>query len=146
MDEALPAPAPGDTTGAPAACVLIVDDALPRWLAANTAAVLGVALGAHGLIGLGPELPDADGVLHPGIGDTPLPVLASPREGLPALRAKARESGLFVVDFNDAARLSRNYGEYKERLAAGSAGYLGLALHGSRKAVRSISGNLKSLR
>lgn len=127
-------------------CVLVLDDALPRWLAANTTAVLGVALGAHGLIQAGPELPDAEGVSHPGIGTRPLPVLTATREELPALRHKATESNITVIDFNDAARNSHSYDEYERNLLAEDTDYLGLALYGPRKAVKSLSGNLKSLR
>jgi hypothetical protein len=127
-------------------CILVVDEALPRWLAANTTAVLGVALGAHGLIQAGPELSDADGCYHPGIGTMPLPVLAATRDELPALRFKATESHISVIDFNDAARSSRSYDEYEQQLLSGSVGYLGLALFGPRKAVKSLSGNLKSFR
>ncbi|WP_175454946.1 DUF2000 domain-containing protein [Actinopolyspora saharensis] len=124
----------------------MIDEELPRWLASNATAVLGVALGAHGLIQAGPELPDTDGHYHPGIGTTPLPVLASPREELPALRLKAINSNITVLDFNDAARNSRSYDEYEQKLLTESIGYLGLALFGARKAVKSVSGNLKSLR
>ncbi|MHA6799833.1 DUF2000 domain-containing protein [Salinifilum ghardaiensis] len=126
--------------------MLVIDEEIPRWLAANTTAVLGVALGAHGMIQAGPELQDVDGHYHPGIGTSPLPVLGASREELPALRLKAIESNITVIDFNDAARNSRSYGEYEQRLQVGPVGYLGLALFGARKAVKSVSGNLKSLR
>ncbi len=76
----------------------------------------------------------------------PLPVLTAQREELSALRTKARELGLYVIDFNDAARQSRNYDEYKEKLSGKPVGYLGLALYGKKQAIRSIAGNLKSLR
>ncbi|SFD85094.1 hypothetical protein SAMN04487819_10483 [Actinopolyspora alba] len=127
-------------------CVLVLDEELPRWLAANTTAVLGVALGAHGLIRTGPELEDAAGEVHPGIGTRPLPVLGAPGAELPALRRKAIGSGVVVIDFNEAARSSRSYDEYEKNIRMDGMGYLGIALHGPRKAVKSISGNLKSLR
>jgi Protein of unknown function (DUF2000) len=62
-------------------CVLVVDKAvdkaLPPWLIANTTAVLSVALGAHGVILLGPETVDFNGEKHPGIGAMLLPILAA---------------------------------------------------------------------
>lgn len=153
MSPSAPGPIPltsGHSSGSSAVseelCVLVLDDELPRWLAANATAVLGVALGAHGLIQAGPELPDADGHYHRGIGTIPLPVLSSPREELPALHLKAIESNITVIDFNDAARNSRSYSEYEQQLLAEPVGYLGLALFGARKSVKSVSGNLKSLR
>lgn len=127
-------------------CVLVVDDALPRWLTANATAVLGVAVGAHGLVTAGPALPDSEGSWHPGIGTMPLPILSAPRDDLPAVRRKALEQDIMVIDFNDAAKESRVYDEYRERLLSGASGYLGLALIGRKKAVRSITGNLRSLR
>ncbi len=127
-------------------CVFVIADDLPRWLAANTAAVLGVALGAHGLIPLGPELPDAENSAHPGIGATPLPILTAAGDELPALRHKALELGIFVIDFNDAAQYSKTYDEYESRLLSGTRSYLGLALCGPKKPVLSITGNLRSLR
>jgi hypothetical protein len=127
-------------------CVLVVAEELPRWLAANTTAVLGVALGAHQLIPAGPDLPDGEGSTHPGIGTTPLPVLTAPGEELSALRHKAMELGVFVIDFNDAARDSKTYDEYEGTLAGRSVSYLGLALYGPKKQVNSVAGNLRNLR
>ncbi|WP_242907203.1 DUF2000 domain-containing protein [Actinomadura terrae] len=127
-------------------CALVVAEELPRWLAANTTAVLGVALGAHGLIPAGPDLEDHEGGRHPGIGTVPLPVLAAPSGELAPLRLKALKLGIVVIDFNEAARNSRTYDEYEKRLSTEPIGYLGLALHGPKKAITSVSGNLKSLR
>jgi hypothetical protein len=127
-------------------CALVIAEELPRWLAANAAAVLGVALGAHGLIPVGPDLRDEAGSLHPGIGTTPLPVLTTRAEELPALRDKALELGIFVIDFNEAAHSSATYNEYEKKLRAMHMSYLGLALCGAKKQVLSVTGNLKSLR
>lgn len=127
-------------------CVLIVDAELPRWLIANTTAVLGVAIGAHGRIPLGPNLRDHLDSHHPGIGMMPLPILAASAEELPSLRQKALGMDIFVIDFNTAALESHTYTEYEQRLLCGKVGYLGLALHGSAKALSSLTGNLRSLR
>jgi hypothetical protein len=127
-------------------CVLVIDQDLPRWLTVNTAAVLGVALGGHGIVPMGPSLLDNGGSEHPGIGALPLPVLAAPGPELPALRQISLKSGLFVIDFNSAARDSREYPEYEQKLASAEPSYLGIAIHGSAKLVTSITGNLRSLR
>lgn len=127
-------------------CVIVVDEGLPTWLLANSTAVLGVALGAHGHITLGPDVTDREGGIHPGIGKIPLPILAAGRIALPLLREKAIKLGLTVLDFNSAAQLSRTYPEYERRLQADHLEYLGLALFGAAKAVTSLTGNLKGLR
>lgn len=127
-------------------CALVVDEEVPRWLLANATAVLGVALGVHGRIGLGPDLPDVTGDLHAGIGAMPLPILTAPAGELPALRRKGLELGLFVVDFNEAALRSRTYDEYRVALGAIDPGYVGLGVHGQGQAVRSLTGNLRSLK
>jgi hypothetical protein len=127
-------------------CILVLDDELPRWLAANATAVLGVALGGHGRIPLGPDLPDGSGDLHPGIGTVPLPILTAPAHELPALRRKALELGIFVVDFNGAAYQSKTYDQYQDLLGATELSYLGLGMHGSAKPLRSLTGNLRSLK
>lgn len=126
-------------------CTLVIADDLPRWLAANAAAALGVAMGAHGLIPVGPDLRDEAGSLHPGIGTTPLPVLTARAEELPALRDKALELGLSVIDFNDAAHASATYDEYEKHMLAKPVAYLGLALCGPKKQILSVTGNLRSL-
>lgn len=127
-------------------CALVLADELPRWLAANSAAVLGVALAGHGLIPVGPDLLDMTAEKHPGIGTMPLPILTAPGDELPQLRRTAIERGIFVIDFNSAAHSSHTYDEYEKLLGDGPVNYLGLALHGARKAVTSVCGNLKSLR
>lgn len=139
-------PSRGDVLPSNSRCVLVVADELPKWLAVNSAAILGVALAAHGLIPIGPDLLDASGVKHPGIGTTPLPILAAPGDELSQLRSTAIEKGIFVIDFNSAAHNSHTYDEYEKLLADEPVDYLGLALHGPKKAVTSVSGNLKSLR
>jgi len=50
-------------------CVIVIDRDLPPGLAANAAAALGMSLGAQvdGLIG--PDVADADGVVHRGEGE-----------------------------------------------------------------------------
>jgi hypothetical protein len=56
------------------------------------------------------------------------------------------ELGVFVIDFNDAARDSKTYDEYEGTLAGRSVSYLGLALYGPKKQVNSVAGNLRNLR
>ena len=52
-----------------------------------------------------------------------------------------------MVDFNDAALKSRTYDEYRDTLcAAAEPSYLGLGVYGAGRAMRSLTGNLRSLK
>ncbi|HVA88108.1 MAG TPA: DUF2000 domain-containing protein, partial [Candidatus Saccharimonadales bacterium] len=125
--------------------VIVVDDALPRWQVANIAVVLGATLGAQGIVPLGHALTDPDGDEHPAIVEATVPVLAAPAADLSGLRRAAMDRGVLVLDFNSAARDSSTYEEYARRVEETVPIVLGLAMHGPRRAVTSIVGNLKSL-
>ncbi|MBF6605982.1 MAG: DUF2000 domain-containing protein [Chloroflexi bacterium] len=125
--------------------MIVVDDALPRWQVANIAVVLGATLGARGIVSLGHDLTDPEGELHPAIVEATVPVLAAPAAELAGLRRGALARGLLVLDFNSAARDSSTYEEYAGRVEAAVPVLLGLALHGPRRVVTSIVGNLRSL-
>lgn len=57
-------------------CVLVIDEAMPRGLAANTAAILGITWGRLRPELVGEDVTDAAGAIHPGIIRTPVPVLS----------------------------------------------------------------------
>jgi hypothetical protein len=129
-------------------CVIVVDVDLAPGLAANAAAVLAVTLGAtvDGLAG--PDLVDADGDVHPGLFEKGLPVLGAPREALPGLRARALAAGLGVIDIPAVGQETNDYEEvraYVARTATDDLEYLGLALHGPRRAVSRVTGTLRLL-
>jgi hypothetical protein len=126
-------------------CVVVVDDALPAGLAANAAAALALTLGATVAGLIGEELVDADGERHPGLIPHGLPVLAAPRDALPELRRRALATGLGVVDFPVAGQQTTDYAELLRNVAATPAAelaYLGLLLHGPRRAVTKLTGAL----
>ena len=52
-------------------CVLVIDEAMPRGLAANTAAILGITWGRLRPELVGEDVTDAAGAIHPGIIRTP---------------------------------------------------------------------------
>jgi hypothetical protein len=129
-------------------CAIVIDADLARGLAANAAAVLAVTLGArvHGLVG--PDLVDADGEVHPGLFAAGLPVLGAPREALSDLRARAVQAGVGVIDIPALGQQTNDYEEvraYVARTATADLEYLGLALHGSRRAVSRVTGTLRLL-
>jgi hypothetical protein len=130
-------------------CVIVVDEALSPGLAANAAAVLALTLGAtvEGLTGA--DLVDADGGSHPGLIPAGLPVLAASRAELAALRSRAADAGVGVVAFPTFGQQTTDYDAVRTLVAqtpTAQLEYLGLALHGPRRAVSRLTGNLRLLR
>ena len=129
-------------------CVIVLDADLAPGLAANAAAVLAVTLGAtvEGLAG--PDLVDADGDVHPGLFEKGLPVLGAERDRLPELRARALGVGVGVIDIPAVGQQTNDYDDVRahvRRTATADLEYLGLALHGSRRAVSRVTGTLPLL-
>ena len=115
--------------------MIVVDEDLAPGLAANAAAVLALTLGVtvDGLVG--PDLVDADGDVHPGL-------FAA---GLPARAVQAVDG---VIDIPALGQQTNDYDEvraYVARTATADLEYLGLALHGSRRAVSRVTGTLRLL-
>ena len=76
-------------------CVLVIDEAMPRGLAANTAAILGITWGRLRPELVGEDVTDAAGAIHPGIIRTPVPVLSGrPLYEWHYQSSKADQSGL----------------------------------------------------
>ncbi|HEV8555485.1 MAG TPA: DUF2000 domain-containing protein [Actinophytocola sp.] len=131
---------------------IVVDEALPPGLAANTAAVLTLTLGRRIEGVLGPDLKDADGSTHTGITTVPIPILTASAATVKQIRNTAASddnSELLVVDFTDCAQRTKTYDDYARLLeAAGDddLGYLGVALYGPRKPVQRLTGSLPLLR
>jgi hypothetical protein len=129
-------------------CVIVLDVDLAPGLAANAAAVLGVTLGAtvEGLVG--PDLVDAGGAVHPGLFEKGLPVLGAARDALPGLRARAVRAGVGVIDIPAFGQQTNDYDEVRAHVASAATdelAYLGLALHGPRRAVSRVTGTLRLL-
>lgn len=133
-------------------CVLVLDEALPMGLAANTAAILGIALGRAAPQLVGQDVADAAGTAHRGIIRFPVPVLRAPTgriRQLRALLAKPEYAGLTAVDFSDLAQSCKTYDEFIRRMAQTEEGglqYLGLAICGAKKQVNRLTGSLPLLR
>ena len=133
-------------------CVLVIEETMPRGLAANTAAILGITLGRQGPDLVGENVADRAGNIHPGIIRTPVPVLSGGPEVFQTLRRRLGEpefSAVAAVDFTDLAQRCRTYGEYIERMAAAAPENLrclGLALCGPRHQIDRLTGSLPLLR
>ena len=129
-------------------CVIVLDEGLAPGLAANAAAVLALTLGAtvDGLAG--PDLIDADRDVHPGLFERGLPVLGAARDALPQVRARALAAGVSVIDIPAVGQQTNDYDEVRAYVASTPTAdleYLGLALHGSRRAVSRVTGTLRLL-
>ena len=86
-------------------CVLVIDEAMPRGLAANTAAILGITWGRLRPELVGEDVTDAAGAIHPGIIRTPVPVLSGRPETFQTLRRQLAElefADVAAVDFTDS--------------------------------------------
>lgn len=132
-------------------CVMILDEALPKGLAANTVAALGLSLGNHvpGLIG--PDVSDCDGSIHKGITAVPIPILAVDKDTLKALYGMAMKESkeLLVIEFSTTAQQCHSYDVYCERIIQKSGNdldYLGICIYGPKKIVNRMCGQLKLLR
>jgi hypothetical protein len=147
--QAAPVPTAADAPSQTVRCVIVVDEGLPPGLAANAAGVLALTLGAtvEGLAG--PDAVDADGQVHPGLIPMGLPVLAAPRGRLGDLRARAVDAGVGVVDFPTFGQQTTDYEAFRGLVAQTpneQLEYLGVALHGPRRAIGRLTGSLRLLR
>ncbi|WP_028923176.1 DUF2000 domain-containing protein [Pseudonocardia acaciae] len=131
-------------------CAIVVSDELPTGLAVNAASVLSLTMGhrVDGLVGV--DVKDADGVTHPGIIHTPLPILVAPRERVNTIaRASAGRDDMFFVGFSSLAQACRTYEEYIDKMGATPTAELtsvGVGLYGPRKQVNKLVGSLPLLR
>ncbi len=130
-------------------CVIVVDEGLPPGLAANAAAVLALTLGARepGLVGADFVDADARAASRPDP-DRPARAARAAAE-LVEIRRRAAADGVGVVDFPVFGQQTNDYDEFRGMVAATPAAelsYLGVALAGSARAVRRLTGRLALLR
>ncbi|MFO6497095.1 DUF2000 domain-containing protein [Bacillus sp. z60-11] len=133
-------------------CALVIDETLPLGLIANTAAILGAALGKNNPGLLGENIKDGSGIEHLGIVKVPIPILKGNAELLHELRSKLQADDfhdLLTVDFTDVAQSIHHYDEYTEKLQASTAAdyrYFGIGICGDKKKVNRLTGSLGLLR
>jgi hypothetical protein len=131
-------------------CAIVVAEHLQNGLAVNAASVLSVTLGAkvQGLVG--GDVKDADGVTHPGVIYTPLPVLTDSADRISQmLTAAADDEELFFATFSSLAQSCKTYDEYIARMSAVATAdveVVGIALFGPKKKVNKLVGSLPLLR
>lgn len=131
-------------------CVMVIDEALPAGIAANTAGIMGITLGRHIPEAVGPDVLDKDGRTHLGIIAVPVPILKASADKIRDIREHlyAPEfSDLTVVDFSDVAQSCNVYEEFIEKVAGADAfTYYGIGICGRKKAVNKLTGSLPLLR
>lgn len=132
-------------------CVLLIDEALPTGLIANTATILGMSLGKGNPELVGPHVFDAEERKHTGIIYIPVPILKSNKQDLFDLREKVYDGNyenLEIVDFADVAQRINNYDQYIEKFGQTNPediSYLGLGLYGEKKVINKLTGSLPLL-
>ena len=101
-------------------CVMVIDEALPLGIIANTAGIMGITLGKYIPETVGPEVMDKSGSSHLGIIQIPVPVLKADGEKIKEIRERLYQpefNGLIVVDFSDVAQSCNVYEEYIHKAA-----------------------------
>lgn len=134
----------------PKKCAIVVAEHLPNGLAVNAASVLSVTLGANVDDLVGNDVKDADGVTHPGVIYTPLPVLTHSADGVSQILTTASaDEELFFATFSALAQSCKTYDEYIERMSAvptSDVEVVGIALFGPKRKVNKLVGSLPLLR
>lgn len=133
-------------------CVMVIDEALPLGIIANTAAILGTTLGKQQPDLVGEDVTDQTGNVHLGIVDIPIPILKGNAELIKEIREKLYASEyeeLLVIDFSDVAQSCNIYDEFITKMsdtASSALQYYGIALCGNKKLVNKLTGSLPLLR
>lgn len=132
-------------------CVLVIDQALPTGVAANTAAVLSLSIGKQFPHLIGRDLEDSNGTVRAGITTSAIPILKGNAEWLRKSREnmKADQPELSVFELISATRSTKSYEEYADKMRStpiDQLEYYGLALCGPTKLVNKYSGSLPLFR
>jgi len=130
-------------------CAIVLDEELTPGRAANAAAVIALTVGALVPDLQGEDVVDADGAIHPGLIPIGLPVLKAPAGTIGALRERAVEAGLVVVDFPAPGQQTTDYEAFRHAVSTTRAAeleYVGVAVIGPKKRVARITGQLALLR
>jgi hypothetical protein len=138
----------GDT--APERAAIVVCDALGAGHAANAAAVVALTLGARVPALPGPTVLDGDGVAHPGLYPSGLPILRAGADDLRELHRRARETdGVAVIALPALGQTTTDYDAFRDAVAEIPTDELQLAavlVCGPARAVRRLTGSFGLLR
>lgn len=141
---------PDRTAPAPERCAVVVSDALSAGHAANAAAVVTAMLAVRTPGLLGPDVRDADGVVHPGVVLVPVPVLVAPVDRLAQLwRGGTDDPALACAGFTAQAQSCRTYQDYLDLMTAAPTDtlqFVAVGLAGPKRPVNRLAGSLPLLR
>lgn len=133
-------------------CVMVIDEALPIGIMANTAGIMGITLGKYFPSIVGENVTDGTGFDHLGITKLPVPILKGNKDILQDIRHRLYQEDfkdLLVVDFSDVAKQCNNYEEYMDKVSdteGEDITYYGLAICGDKKKVNKLTGSMPLLR
>lgn len=133
-------------------CVMIIDESLPPGIIANTAAIMGIALGKNMPEVVGVDVTDGNGNRHLGIIEFPVPILRGPAKLIKQIRKKLylpAYQDVTVVDFSDLAQSCKTYSEFIEKMGNAKENalqYFGIAICGAKTKVNKLTGSLPLLR
>lgn len=128
---------------------MIMDESLSGFHLANAIAVIAMTAGKRHPILLGQDLVDADGIHHPGLIPSGIPMLTASQKVIHSIRDSAIEKGLDVVDFTEEGQMTKNYDEYLDmmsRIRSEDLHYLGIAVIGSKSAVSKLTKDCAMMR
>lgn len=129
--------------------VLVIDPSLPLGVIANASALLSISIGKYLQGNLGPDISDATGLVHRGIFDRAITVLAAAPRDIAKLHSAGTVTELVLVGLTTHAQKAHTYDEYSRTLgvtATEKLEYLGVAICGRRKSVTKFTGSLPLLR
>jgi hypothetical protein len=129
--------------------VLVIDPLLPLGVIANASALLSISIGKYLQENLGPDIFDATGLLHRGVFDRAITVLAATPRNIASLHSAGTQTDLVLVGLTTHAQEAHTYAEYSRTLSASTTenlNYLGIAICGCRKSVTKLTGSLPLLR
>lgn len=133
-------------------CVIVLDEALPLGILANTATILGITLGKLRPDVVGADVSDQSGCEHIGVITFPVPILKGNAELLKEMREilyHEEFQDVLTIDFSDLAQGCKNYEEYIEKMRQAPVEqlqYFGILLCGPKKKVNKLTGSMPLLR
>lgn len=133
-------------------CVIIIDEASEKGVAANISAILGISLGKLLPETVGKNIIDKNDNVHNGIIEFPVPVLKTNTERITEIRNLIlieKFTEITVIDFSTLAQSCKTYDEYENKMkltAADDLSYIGIAICGNKKIINKLTGNLPLLR
>lgn len=133
-------------------CVIVLDEALPLGILANTATILGITLGKLRPDVVGTDVSDQSGCEHIGVITFPVPILKGNAELLKEMREilyHEEFQDVLTIDFSDLAQGCKNYEEYIEKMRQAPVEqlqYFGILLCGPKKKVNKLTGSMPLLR